>query len=157
MVRSPAPSSADLRAIAYHEAGHVVVGTLLGLEVLDTDIDRDGEGGRGHTHFAPRKRERDFVERVVATFMAGFAAEDRLGAADPEGSGYDMDLLLREWIGYLEPDPARRPAVAEQFFARAAELLSDPKSWQAVEVVAAALLQAGRLDGNQARELVKSA
>ncbi|HKT83615.1 MAG TPA: hypothetical protein VJQ84_07235, partial [Solirubrobacterales bacterium] len=88
-VSPPTSASADLRTIAYHEAGHVVVGTRLGLDVLGTDVDRDGEGGRGHTHFAspgawfqPRPgrlttRERDFVERVVTTFMAGFAAEVR--------------------------------------------------------------------------------
>src|SRR5215813_7100961 len=38
--------------IAYHEAGHVVVGHLLGLQLLDTDILPDDEGGRAHTHFA---------------------------------------------------------------------------------------------------------
>ena len=39
-------------AVAYHEAGHVVVGRLLGLQLLDADLYPDGEGGRGHTNFA---------------------------------------------------------------------------------------------------------
>jgi hypothetical protein len=153
-VQAPAAHSDELRAIAYHEAGHVVVGSRLGLEVLGADIDRDGEGGRGHTHFAPRARDLPFVERVVTTFMAGFAAEERLGEADPEGSGWDLDLTLREWLAELEPDPRRRPALAAIYHARAARELEQPGAWPAVEAVAEALLQARRLDGARLRELL---
>lgn len=159
------PASAGLRAIAFHEAGHVVVGTHLGLEVLDADIERDDEGGRGHTHFVPpgrwfrpepgrlTERERDLVERVVTTFMAGFAAEERLGSADPEGSGYDVDQTLREWLHYLEPEPARRPRLADGFFAAARAELARPGAWEAVTAVAEALLRERRLDGEAARRL----
>lgn len=157
-VRPPGSSSHDLRAIAYHEAGHVVVGTLLGLTVLATDLDRDGEGGRGHTHFAnsPR-RDPEFVERVVTTFMAGFAAEERVAVPDPDGSGYDIDLTLREWLRHLEPDPDRRPRRADEFYERAKRLLEKPVNWQAVEAVASALLQSSRVDGLHARTLVHEA
>ena len=160
------PASADLSAIAYHEAGHVVVGTRLGLGLLGVDIDRDDDGGRGHTHFAPpgrwfqpepgrlTRRERDLVERVVITFMAGIAAEDRLGAADPEGSGYDIDLTLREWLRYLEPDPAGRPRLADAFFAKARAELDRPGAWAAVTLVAEALLRERRLDAAGARRLI---
>lgn len=156
-VRSPASPSHDLRAIAYHEAGHVVVGTLLDLNLLSTDIERDGEGGRGHTHFAnPQRRDRDFVERVVTTFMAGFAAEEKLGVPDPEGSGFDADLTLREWLQHIEPDESRRPALADEFHQRARLMLAEPATWRDVEAVAAALLTARRLDGTQARRLIRS-
>jgi len=151
---APAPRSDDLRAIAYHEAGHVVVGTRLGLQVLGVDIDRDGEGGRGHTHFAPAERTRDFVERVVTTFMAGFAAEVKLGAPDPDGSGFDLDATLREWLALLEPDRRRRPALAEEYFQRAQTELEHQGAWPAVEAVAAALLHARRLDGDAVRKLL---
>lgn len=165
-MESPSSRSAQDRGIAYHEAGHIVVGTLLGLVVLDADTAPDGQGGRGHTHFAPAGpwfqpgrgeltgRERDFVERVVTTFMAGFAAEVRLGTADPEVSGWDVDLALREWLGHLEPEPSRRPAVAVGFLARAQAMLERPETWAAVERVGDALLEHGRLDGAAARDLV---
>ena len=145
----------------------MVVGMRLGLEVLGTDLDPDGEGGRGHTHFAPpgpwfrpraghlKARERDLVERVITTFMAGFAAEVRLGAADPDGSGYDVDRTLREWVAYLEPVAARRPALAQRFLARAVAELEAPGCWRAVEDVAAALLRQGRLSEMQARDVVE--
>lgn len=167
-MESPISRSPDKRAIAYHEAGHIVVGTLLGLRVLDADLEPDGQGGNGHTHFEPpgpwfrpaagrlTERERDFVERVVTTFMAGYAAEERLGGADPEGSGWDVDLALREWLGHLEPDRSLRPAVAEAFRGRAAAALDGPGAWASVERVAAALLVEGRLDGRRAAELVEA-
>ena len=156
-ISSPQVSSSDLRAIAYHEAGHVVVGTRLGLEVLGTDLYRDGEGGRGHTTFAPvTVGDRDQVERVVTTFMAGFAAEVRLGSADPEGSGYDVDLALRDWLGHLEPSPRRRPRLARKFLTRARSELDKPGVWAAVESVASALLSEHRLDGPRARSLANT-
>jgi hypothetical protein len=153
-IACPQAASSELRAIAYHEAGHVVVGTRLGLEILDTDIERDEEGGRGHTHFAPADAaDRGQVERVVTTFMAGFAAEIKLGSADPEGSWYDIDLLQRQWLGYLEPDPQRRPGLVRRFLARAQAELDAPEVWTSVEAVASALLGEVRLDGPRAREL----
>lgn len=156
-VLPPGSPSHDLRAIAYHEAGHVVVGTALGLEVLSTDIERDGEGGRGHTHFAnSASRDRDFVERVVTTFMAGFAAEERLGVPDPDGSGFDVDLTLREWLKHLEPNPAERPRRADEFYERAKAELARPQAWRAVESIAAALLAARRVDGATARRVIRS-
>lgn len=167
-LEGPSSHSPEARGIAYHEAGHIVVGTLLGLAVLDADTAADGQGGRGHTHFAPPGpwfqpargeltwAERDFIERVVTTFMAGFAAEARLGTADPEGSGWDLDLALREWLGHLERDPSRRAEVAAGFLARARALLERPEAWAAVERVGAALLRRGRLDGAAARDLVRA-
>lgn len=144
----------DLRAIAYHEAGHVVVGTRLGLEVLGADIERDGEGGRGHTHFAPAERTREFAERVVTTFMAGLAAEVKLGAPDPDGSGFDLDAMMREWLAAIEPDPARRQGLLEEYLRRAQRELGQNGAWAAVEAIAAALLQAGRLDADALRRLL---
>jgi hypothetical protein len=138
-------------SIAYHEAGHVVVGRQLGLRLLDADIHPDDEGGRGHTNFAhpgpwftpERGRltedELDFIERVLTTFMAGYAAESRAGHDDPEGSGWDRDASIREWARYLE-----QPAL-DRFLERARDLVARPESWSAIETVAAALREKGRL------------
>lgn len=149
-------------AVAYHEAGHVVVGRLLGLQLLDVDVHADGEGGRGHTNFAHpgpwftpergslTKSERDFIERVLTTFMAGYAAEERAGPADLEGSGWDRDQSVREWAFYLEqPD-------LDAFLDRARDLIARPEVWREVEAVAAALEARGRLDADEASAVVES-
>ena len=141
-------------AVALHEAGHVVVGRLLGLQLLDVDLDPDGEGGRGHTNFAHpgpwftpergslTKAERDFIERVLTTFMAGYAAEERAGDLDPEGSGWDRDKSVREWAYHLEePD-------LDVFLERARALVARPETWAAIQVVAAALEAKGKLDAH---------
>lgn len=156
MLTGPKAASQELKAVAFHEAGHVVVGTRLGLTVLDSDIDGDDDGGHGHTHFAAvDRRDREVVGRVVTTFMAGSAAEVKLGFTSEDGSGFDFDAALREWLGYLEPNPARRPALARTHFAIAEAELEQPGVWDSVQAVAAALLSRRRLDGSEARSLVR--
>jgi hypothetical protein len=101
-------------------------------------------------------RTRDFVERVVTTFMAGYAAEAKLGAPDPDGSGFDLDAMQREWLAELEPDRSQRPALAEKHFRRAQLELEEDGAWAAVERIAAALLQAQRLDADAVRRLLQA-
>jgi len=155
--------------IAYHEAGHVVVGHLLGLQLLDTDILPDDEGGRGHTHFAhpgswfqPRggfltERERDLIERVLTTFLAGLAAESRFGHADPDGSGYDMDESLHEWVSYVAQTVEERSAALSGFLERAATMIEPSQVWGAIEAVATSLLEQEHLDGSMAAQIVVDA
>jgi hypothetical protein len=147
-------------ALAYHEAGHVVVGRLLGLQLLDADLYPDSDGGRGHTNFAHpgpwftpergslTKAERDFIERVLTTFMAGYATEERAGDADLEGSGWDRDQSIREWAFYLE-----HPAL-DGFLERARDLVARPEVWREIEAVAAALESKGKLDAAEAAALL---
>ncbi len=168
LVSSPSKSSL-LDAIAYHEAGHAVVGLRMGLDLLGTDVLPDGAGGRGHTRFArpatwfgPSSREigpreRDLVDRVLVTFLAGFAAESRLGAADPEGSGYDVEEAVRDWIALLTTDEAGRQAALDSYFDRATSELARPGAWTEVETVAARLLRERSLDGAAVRALIQAA
>lgn len=166
-IRTPqAPVETSLEHLAFHEAGHVVIGKALGLEVLSADVLRDGEGGRGHTHFAPpgpwfrpkrgslSERERDLIERVLTTFMAGFAAESRAGGTDEEGSGYDRDLALREWVSHLADDPGEAFALLQAFHERAVTLLDDPATWRRVERVAGELRSRAHLTGAELESLL---
>jgi len=165
--RGPGSASSSLAPIAYHEAGHVVVGHLLGLQLLGTDILPDDEGGRGHTHFAPpgswfqpeggrlSARERDLIERVLTTFMAGFAAESRHGEADVEGSGYDLDQSLREWVSYVADTTQGREVALRGFLERATSIVEGSQAWAAIEAVAAALLAEGQLSGSAAAQIAR--
>lgn len=143
--------------VAFHEAGHVVVGHLLGLRLLATDVLPDGEGGNGHTHFADpgvTPPPPEFVERLLTTFMAGFAAESRAGHVDPDGSGYDRDQAVRGWAAFLAPAGPEQDAVLDRALERAAELLDRPGAWVAVEAVAEALATRRRLPGDEADAIV---
>jgi hypothetical protein len=163
----PGSRAGEVDQVARHEAGHVVVGHLLGLELIDADLEADREGGRGHTRFAhpgswfdpkpgaPTAEERAFVERVLTTFMAGSAAEQRAGGADPQGAGYDLDESARRWAGYLA-SPERARSLLREHRERAAALLERPEVWRAVEAVASALVARGRLDAADALALVRA-
>lgn len=159
-------ASSGLAPIAYHEAGHVVVGHLLGLQLLDTDILPDDDGGRGHAHFAhpgrwfkPERgpltaREKDLIERVLTTFMAGLAAESHYGEPDAQGSGYDRDQSLREWVSYVAETAEDRDAALRGFLERATGIVQRSDAWDAVQAVAAALLREERLPGAAAVQIV---
>lgn len=168
LVSSPCKSSL-LDGIAYHEAGHAVVGLRMGLDLLGTDILPDGAGGRGHTRFARpgsrfhpdrrglTERELDAVDRVLVTFLAGFAAESRIGAADTEGSGYDVDEAVRDWITLLTTDETERQAALDSYLDRAVAELDRPGAWSEVGTVARRLLNQQSLDGATVRRLIRAA
>jgi hypothetical protein len=142
---------------------------LNGLKLLDVDLEPDGEGGHGHTNFAPPgpwfsprpgaalPAERAFIDRVLTTFMAGFAAESRSGHEDPEGSGYDRDQSIREWLAYLTPDPATRDSLLAGYLEQARRLVDRPESWRAIDAVAERLLAKGRLSGEEAAAVAAAA
>lgn len=152
----------DVLRVAYHESGHVMVGTLLGLRLMDVDIERDADGGNGHTNFAPPSpREAatpEFVERVVTTFLAGFVAEARfVGERSWDGSGWDVDMLLRDWLRRLSPDERVRRRHLERLLSRAEKLLDNEPTWQMVESVAQALAEKRHLTVAEVESLLISA
>src|SRR5262249_60104254 len=93
-----------------------------GLQLLDTDLWPDDEGGRGHTHFAhpgswfhPRRGslsagENDLIDRVLTTFMAGLTAESRFCHEDADGSGYDLDQSMPQWVSLIAYSAQERSA-----------------------------------------------
>jgi hypothetical protein len=164
MISPPGCRRSSPEEVAYHEAGHVVVGHVLGLDLVDVDVVADREGGNGHTNFrAPgwfppagplAADQRSFVESVVTTFLAGTAAEARhAGFENPEASGFDYDAVAREWARYLGPDSAIDDRLAA-LRVSAERLLADPDNWSAIERLARVLLKRRRID---AREALSSA
>jgi hypothetical protein len=152
------PSTAD--EVAYHEAGHVVVGHGLGLKLVDVDIEADGEGGYGHTNFQRPawfrrdppldERAKSFIESVATTFLAGTVAEARrAGFENWEAGGFDLDAVVREWLLLLIP-PADVEDRLRSYGAIATALVNDPANWTAIEKLARALLLQRRLTAAQA-------
>jgi ATP-dependent Zn protease len=162
VIGPPRSRASTLEEVAYHEAGHVVVGHRLGVELASVDILSDGQGGNGHTVFnVPRwfrpsatmdERRRRYAEAVVTTFLAGPIAEARVaGFHNLEGSGYDLDAVAREWLRLLEP-PERYEAQLDELTAEAEKLVDE--NWPAIERLAQALLERRRLTGAEALQLL---
>jgi hypothetical protein len=165
VIGSPKSRASTLDEVAYHEAGHVVVGTRLGLELAAVDVLPDHEGGNGHTVFNTpawfrpsairnggpiEQRDHDLIEAVVKTFLAGAVAEARVaGFRNWEGSGFDLEAVAREWLGLLVP-PDRLEARLEELNAEAEAMVSAPENWAAIERLARALLERKRLTGKEA-------
>ena len=159
--------SSDPRAVAYHEAGHAVVGLRLGLELLGTDVLSDDTGGRGHNGFSSAgcrirhrtgpatARERDFVDRTIVTYLAGHAAESRLGVADAAGSGFDENDVLQSWVSLLSDVDEEQLAAITLSRQNATSMLEEPGVWRAVGIVAGRLEVARRLDAEEVRSLTR--
>lgn len=167
VIKHPPSRRSTPEEVAFHEAGHVVVGHRLGLELVDVDVVPDSEGGYGHTNFrAPGwfrrqrpmdDRHRRFVEAVVTTFVAGSAAEARLsGFVNAEAGSFDLDAVAREWVLYLVPS-SRAEERLKELGATVAAMVSDPANWAAIELVAETLLKQKRLSASEALGLAASA
>jgi hypothetical protein len=153
MIEAPPSRDSTPEEVAYHEAGHAVVGHRLGLDLVDVDVLGDAEGGHGHTNFRPPawyrpeapldERHRSFVEAVVVTFLAGSVAEARIaGFRNTDASGFDLEAVALEWLRRLEnPAPAA--------LMRRAEELVDA-NWTAIQRLARTLMRVRRLPGPEA-------
>ena len=159
-VRSPRNRRSNVEEVAYHEAGHVVVGNRLGLDLVDVDAESDAEGGHGHTNFKPPSwfkrdgplddRKRAFVEAVATTFLAGSVAEARrAGFENWEAAGFDLDSVVRDWLLLVFPASDLEDRLRAHGEV-AAELVDDPVNWQSIEKLAHALLRRRRLTGAEA-------
>jgi hypothetical protein len=166
VIGSPRSRASTPEEVAYHEAGHVVVGRDLGLDLASVDVLSDHEGGNGHTVFnTPRwfrpsairaggpvsERDRALIEAVVKTFLAGTLAEARLaGFRNWEAAGFDLDAVAREWLGLLVP-PGRVESRLAELNTEAEALVARPETWAAIERLARALLDRRRLTAEEAR------
>ena len=148
MIEAPPSRDSTPEEVAYHEAGHAVVGHSLGLDLVAVDVLGDSEGGhRRPDWYRPEvsqdERHERFVEAVVITFLAGAIAEARRASfRNPNASGFDLDAVAREWLHLLDsPD--------EEALMQRAEALVD-ENWPAIERLAKALMRARRLPGLEA-------
>jgi ATP-dependent Zn protease len=125
---------ADVNAVAFHEAGHAVVALALGSKVRVVEI-----GPRPHAHCAHRTEAN---KAIVA--LAGDLAERRACPLSPWGADVDFRVAF-DAAEHLAPSA---PHQALEAFRDQARALLD-RHWRAVEAVAAALLDAGKLTGDE--------
>ncbi len=152
----------ELKVLAYHEAGHVVVGHALGLEVGDVTVVSDGrDAGRASV---PVDEGRwygggdEYVEAQHACYVAGAVAEELLTGEQvefvPDGE-FNSDWqgasdCVVELAGH---DPELQGEFGDRAFGRARRILEE--NWETVEKVATALMASGKLERRQVEELLK--
>jgi ATP-dependent Zn protease len=148
----------ELRAAAYHEAGHAVAHVaLLGSASAIKSV-RIRADGSGLVSYARSFRPRREVDEAVI-FYAGPVAEARVTGGRPEDIAYrqmdnpthasDWEMVFQHIAALSVSYPVVTLAYVQQ---RTEELLT--KNWAAVERLAAALLEHRSLAGAQVRELV---
>lgn len=144
-----------------------MIGGRLGLQLASVDVLPDAEGGKGHTVFdtptwfrpsAIRAgspigdRDRDLIEAVVRTFLAGSVAEARAsGFRNWAAAGFDLDAVARDWLGLLVA-PGRLEERLEALNAETEALVAEPANWAAIQRLAQALLARKRLTAEEAKQ-----
>jgi hypothetical protein len=175
-------AATHLQLAAFHEAGHAVVALLLGIQLNDVSIDHrfPGNGRTGYWRSpagpvccgapdsaAPSRwaRRLNAEQRATVFALAGPLAEARLLGLPLRSLGSIGDLeavhqlVIHSLVGQgLAPHGAVRPG-ADAFFERelrrTRSLLSQPKVWLAITVLAHELLCWGRVPGSEAAATVQ--
>jgi hypothetical protein len=124
----------DRKAVAYHEAGHVIVARALGSKILMVEIESNP-----HCHCLHRTKSH---KAVVA--LAGDIAERRAVPASDGCAGIDLQVA-REIAECLAPAIATE--ILESFSGQARALLD--ARWPDVVLIADALITRGKLTGEE--------
>jgi hypothetical protein len=161
-------SGGNLVPYAYHEAGHAVVGHLLGrcLERISILADKR-QGYRGYCRFSslaeafndhPEWHESTRNPALLTIFYAGPVATSLIcRALDWEeenwrGAGQVDLVLINCLVRAISGDKRERAAVKRAHHMQAEEMIV--RYWKAVEELALALLEQGWLSGREAHQLL---
>jgi hypothetical protein len=137
---------------AFHEAGHSLAAYRLGRRLGDASVDRDGAGfartfaialHRRKTMLAPQWSAECVAEALIC--HAGPTAERQYAGGLKRGMlrAWRTDMeMVHEWLAKADSNVS-----VEQIAKRTQELLVEPRSWRAVNDIAAWLLLRGSLSG----------
>lgn len=170
----------DIRASAYHEAGHAVAATVLEIGLTSASIRGHlGNGAPGTAmKWAPRGLEDpEYYRRMMVAINAGPMAEELVLRESATPCVHEDDVKALQifafrscGLGTLKDDGQfffsekesqlaghipRVQAASEDAFVRTAEFLAD--HWEAIKAVAMALLDSKSLTGDEVAEIVRAA
>jgi hypothetical protein len=134
------------KALAYHEAGHAVIGYAIGLEIEQVTI-VPGEGSLGRCRYQgwdDEQAEADF-DTALIVILAGAVAEEIAMGAPSRGADEPKALSLVLSQGISEAAAARRIAETRMLVSRFLE-----GHWPVVKALAVALRKDRVLEGPQA-------
>jgi ATP-dependent Zn protease len=162
---TPIPTPADLAnadvaitqddmATAYHEAGHAIVALSLGRSVEKVSIVRNSirlgavQMGKGRNG-----RKQDYCETEALILLAGLVSEERFtGEYNWGGAQQDLRTLRRLSLSRVDT-VAKAEKLERRLIDKTAHHLEQDGHWEAVEALAAALMEAKLMSGRAARHL----
>jgi hypothetical protein len=166
----------DLRAIAYHEAGHAVIAAVLGILGDNSRVtivpaergkgffDEKGsvEFSKDTSNYAWKRWGVSYTRKAILAFYAGPAVSIKL---DPsldlfeEGGWYELDMILAEdfckWIGdpaYYEGD--KKLVLETQNWKKAVALVES--NWPSINALAEQLLKCQTMTGAEVKATLSS-
>ena len=139
-------------ATAYHEAGHVLVGHVLGREIAFVSI-RQHPGGNGMTLFVDRT-DRAALRADATVRVAGPHAERRhRGEANPEGATHDLQGAVEDIAKSLRAsgEAVTETAIYERLQSHINEAVRlVDEYWEVIESFVPMLLKEKQLEGHEA-------
>lgn len=135
---------------AYHEAGHAVIALCLNRLVDQVTImPKLRYLGKCKFKKAQRRSSDDWIENEILIALAGMVAEARhSGRYDRQSAG--MDLRFARKLMELRASPRAMENFEKRMITKTEYMLSDEKTWLAVETIARELLKTGTISGRAA-------
>jgi hypothetical protein len=141
------------KALAYHEAGHAVIGYVLGLEIEQiTIIPNETSLGQCRYRGWETSEAGGDLDSHLRLLLAGGVAEEIATGAPSRGSDERRALALALARGDGEAEAAERMAAAGSLVARFLE-----EHWPVVKALAVALRRDRELDGPEAMATLRRA
>ncbi len=137
---------------AWHEAGHAVVATLLGGEVVCVTLESDLDGHDGHAEVHWRLAGGELAWAQLRVALAGPLAELDYRGQDVDQPAEVLAAWRGDWeeaealLAQLEPVEARREALLLRALTELRELIEDPAVTERIARVAETLDAHGTLD-----------
>jgi hypothetical protein len=161
----------ELRATAYHEAGHAVAAFHLGIGIgrkgvnviPDSSEDRAGmahirKGFAGRPDYEVTDRMRHGAEKHVVASFAGEAAQRRFRASSVRTWHAATDRKNAvDLLSYFVPEKRELEAYCQWPQSRAENLIKRPEVWAQIHAVADALVERKHLRPLEVRTIYKQA
>lgn len=159
----------QLKATAYHEAGHAVAAWRLiialshkGVTIVP-DQEEGSDGSVFHRKIVGKDVEYDHsgrnvlkTERLVQVSLAGEVAQRRYNSRSLRSYHSESDRQkAMDVLSYLATSDSEVEAWLKLLYIRTENMLSNPDIWRAVEQLAAELMQKQTICGKDATEIIR--
>ncbi len=157
-------SRAELKATAYHEAGHAVMAHLVGRPVEKVTI-VPGQTHSGLSRLGAckiqkgrRRASQDPIEDEVLILLSGMVAESRVtGRYCPAGASQDLLMVQNLLSANRATNERQLQRLAKRMIDKTENLLQSPEAARAIELIANELLTNQTISGRAVRHFLERA